>query len=79
MAFLFVTDKECLALRLFPCLILGSVSSVDYIDAAIIPQRIVCGDVIQAFLKAVVEAGDLIPGAKVTVDFKSADWLDASR
>lgn len=79
MAFLLVTDKECLALRLFPLLILGRVSSVDDIDAAVFSQCVVGGDIIQAFLKAMVQACDFVPCAEIPVDFKSADGLDASR
>ncbi len=69
-------DEVGLALRFAPAAI-ALLAAVEHLDAAIIPQAVGGAHLLQPPLEAVVEAGDFVPGAKITVELEAGNGANA--
>ena len=56
-----------------PLPLLGIITAIDNLDAAIRVQAVVGGDLLKATFEAVIEAGYLIPVAEVAVGLEPVD------
>ncbi len=69
-------DEVGLALGFAPAAI-ALLAAVEHLDAAIVPQAVGGTHLLQPALEAVVEAGNLVPGAEIAVELEAGDGADA--
>ncbi len=71
-----VADEVGLALGFAPAAI-ALLAAVEHLDAAIVPQAVGGAHLLQPPFEAVVEAGNLVPGAEIAVELEAGDGADA--
>ncbi len=69
-------DEVGLALGFAPAAI-ALLAAVEHLDAAIVTQAVGGTHLLQPALEAVVEAGNLVPGAEIAVELEAGDGADA--
>ncbi len=69
-------DEVGLALGFAP-VVIALLAAVEHLDAAIIPQAVGGAHLLQPPFEAVVEAGDFVPGAKITIELEAGNGANA--
>ena len=75
---LFNADKTRLAFGFFPAFICLVIATIDHPHHPIFTQAVIGGNVTQAALEGMIEAGNFVPAPKVTVEIKGLNRHDTS-
>ena len=75
----FRSDKIGFAFSLLPFVVFAGKTAVDDCQAAVVAQRILGGDAVEAAFERMIKACDFVPGAQVPVAVKPGHRLNALR